>query len=162
MGCECESLNGLPQTESDWLMMMTGPPLAWMQNWQSNIIYLKFEIYSLKLQHSHLFSDYCSNVNFIATYQFVLEWDRISKVVFAETYGFLGYLNQFRVEKRTKHNTQSDQMKDSFVNSIDTIASVGNVLLLHGIWFSVVSLCWIFIRSSLTITDMMSIWLCSG
>ena len=26
----------------------------------SNILHLRFKIYSLKLQHSHLFSDYCS------------------------------------------------------------------------------------------------------
>ena len=40
MGCECKFQHGC-------------------KNWQFNISLLRFQIYSLKLQHSHLFSDYC-------------------------------------------------------------------------------------------------------
>ena len=59
MECECESLNELLLIDINWFRMMTGLLPAWIQNRQSNIILLRFKIYSLKLQLSHVFSDYC-------------------------------------------------------------------------------------------------------
>ena len=59
MGCECESLNGTIVNrfqvihDDDWTFTSMD------KNWQSNIFHLWFEIYSLKLQHPQLLSDYC-------------------------------------------------------------------------------------------------------
>ena len=43
----------------NWFIMMSEPLLEGIQKWAVQHFTLRLKIYSLKLQHSHLSSDYC-------------------------------------------------------------------------------------------------------